>query len=257
MIVRERENDFIMIEQDHHAKISGEVMGYWQESLFIGKELRKSVEFAIENHDYGWKNIDKMPFWNDMKQSPYSFSNFPLPSKVLVYSHGINEVEKQDPYAALLCSHHYSHFLMNDSSQEARSFIREEKWRQNRIIDLIGKVNQDTFQFHYGLLKLGDNFSLYLCLNEPGILKEKEHYFFRNGLELPPGLKELSKEMELSWKDVNTICVTPFPFHSSFIIKLMQKVVSKESIMINGLVESYQNAPYEEIELKVIPRTGR
>lgn len=68
MIVRERKNEFVLIEQDHHAQISGIIMSYWKDSLFSAPEFRRSVEYAIFQHDCGWKPFDTDPFWNDKKR---------------------------------------------------------------------------------------------------------------------------------------------------------------------------------------------
>lgn len=65
MIIRERENDFVMIEQKNHAQFAGDVMAQWKKTLFQGEELSKSVDYAIRMHDYGWESLDKSPFWND------------------------------------------------------------------------------------------------------------------------------------------------------------------------------------------------
>jgi len=253
MIVRERKGEFIMIEQDNHAIVSGELMENWNDSLFHGKEFRQSVEYAIRYHDYGWKHLDKQPFWNDQSQAPYTFSDYPLSPKMVVYTYGIDKVEKSDPYAALLCSKHYSRFLLHVSSEDAVSFVKQEKDRQKRILDSFGGVNNVLFNFHYGLLKLGDDLSLYMCLNEPSVSKEKEHYFFRNGITLPLETGDVRQpKMNIKWRDQNTISAYPFPFSDTISIKIKQKVISKNTILANGLIESYQKAPYEEVELHFV-----
>jgi Protein of unknown function (DUF3891) len=254
MIVREREDKFIMIEQDNHAIMSDELMKNWKESLFHGEELRQSVQYAIRYHDYGWKPFDKEPFWNDRSQAPYTFSDYPLSPKMVIYTFGIHEVEKNDPYAALLCSRHYSRFLLQDPSEEAVAFIKQEKHRQKRLIESFAGLNDDLFNFHYGLLKLGDDLSLYMCLNEPGVPKEKEHFFFRNGITLPmkPGDEKQAK-MALAWRDQQTISAHPFPFKERITVKIKQKVINKKELLTNGLIKSYEKAPYEEVKLYFVP----
>ena len=234
--------------------VSGELMKNWKDSLFYGKEFRQSVQYAIRFHDYGWKIFDKQPFWNDQGHAPYTFSDYPLLPKIVIYTFGIHEVEKNDPYSALLCSRHYSRFLLHNPSEEAVAFIKQEKHRQKMIIESFGGLDYDLFNFHYGLLKLGDDLSLYICLNEPGVPKEKEHYFFQNGITLPmkPG-DEKQMKMTLKWRDQNTISAYPFPFEERVTIKIKQKAISKKDILTNGLIKSYEKALYKKVELNFVP----
>ncbi|KAA9026972.1 DUF3891 family protein [Niallia endozanthoxylica] len=254
MIVREQEDTFILIEQDNHGLVSGEIMENWKKSLFHGEDFWQSVQYAIRYHDYGWKSFDKQPFWNDRGQAPYTFSNYPLSPKTVIYTFGINEVEKHDPYAALLCSKHYSRFLLPDSSQTAVAFIEQEKERQQRIIHRLGEVDKDLFSFHYGMLRFGDDISLYLCLNEPGVLKDKEHFFFQKGITLPkqPGQEE-SSIMTLQWRNRYTVSVNPFPFEGKISIQWKQKVLSKKDIVKNGLIKSYEKQLYEDVAVDIVP----
>ncbi|RKQ28804.1 DUF3891 family protein [Oceanobacillus halophilus] len=255
MIVRESKDYFVMIEQDNHAEASKELMTHWKNNLFLGSNLRESVEYAIEKHDYGWKQFDKQPFWNDQTEAPYTFSDFPISPKTTIYTYGINEVEKHDLYAALLCSEHYKNFFVNIKSNEATRFIQQERERQKRLILTLGDVNRQYFQFHYGLLKLGDSLSLYLCLNEPGVSKENVHYFFQEGIDLPPHIEKINEtKLSLEWKDKKTVAITPFPFEDEIKVTIKQKVVYKEAIQANGLLESYENAPYEEIKINVVSK---
>ncbi|MFD2043278.1 DUF3891 family protein [Ornithinibacillus salinisoli] len=254
MIVRERENEFIMIEQHNHALTSGDIMSHWKDSLFHGKANRKSVETAIYMHDYGWKEFDKQPFWNDQTQAPYTFSDFPTYPKIILYAHGINEVEKKDMYAALLCSEHYTRFLLNHTSVEAQSFVTEEKKRQKRILKSLGNIDKLLFRFHYGLLQLGDNLSLFLCLNEPGVAKEKEHHFFKHGIPLASSIEGVNQStLGVEWIDNQTVSVHEFPFDQAFTVAFNQKKVSKASIKELGLINAYEEASSEKVTVQLVP----
>ncbi|MFC4559565.1 DUF3891 family protein [Virgibacillus kekensis] len=257
MIVREHSSGFIMIEQDHHAHLSGEMAMALRNEFFAGKKLRQSVEYAIHQHDYGWKMLDKQPFWNDKQQAPYTFTDFPVLPKMVFYKHGIDEVEKQDAYAGLLCSRHYTGFLLNDSSKEAKSFVKEEKNRQKQIFEDLEDIDRETYNFHYGLVQLFDNLSLFLCLNEPGASKDNEHPFFREGIPLSESLAVIGKDkMDIWWEDVHTVFIGKPLFDTAINLNLRQKYVTKESIAAKGLIESYQVAKTEEktIEIKAKDR---
>ncbi|GAB3046789.1 DUF3891 family protein [Virgibacillus ainsalahensis] len=251
MIVRERTNEFVMIEQDHHAQVSGKIMAKWKDALFQGTEQRKSVEYAIHMHDYGWKNFDRKPFWNDKHQSPYSFNDFPDIPKVILYKHGVDVVEKEDSYAGLLCSEHYKQFLINEPGDEIQVFVKQEEEREERIIESLGQFNKRLFNFHYGLVLLGDGLSLYACLNEPLASEENVHPFFKKGIPLSSDL-ELGDTMQPRWVDEHTIALDPFPFEEPIDIKIKQKIVAKEAISAQGLIDSYEQAPFEEVSIRLI-----
>ncbi|QKY71049.1 DUF3891 family protein [Lentibacillus sp. CBA3610] len=48
MIVRESQNKYIMIEQDHHARLSGQMAANLKDSFFLESKLNPSVLYAIE-----------------------------------------------------------------------------------------------------------------------------------------------------------------------------------------------------------------
>lgn len=253
MIVRECEREFIMIRQHHHAIISETIIESVQEKFFPDSPLKHSVLYAIKMHDYGWENFDKEPFWNDEKAIPYSFIDFPNTGKTVLYKYGIDEVEKNDGYAGLLCSTHYSKFLAKDPSKEAHSFIDKEQIRQKTIYNRI-KPDPNLFVFHSELLRLADNFSLFLCLNEPGCSKEETHSFFENGIRLPVMLEgKLGKKLELEWIDEGAVSCKPFLFKSSVTLTIPFKRIAKESISTVGLRSCFTEAEEEYFELKIVP----
>jgi len=256
MIIREREADFVMIEQKNHAQFAGDVMDQWKTNLFKGERLRKSVDYAIRMHDYGWENLDKSPFWNDKKKAPYSLFDFPKAPKTIFYTYGIDEVEKVDAYAALLCSRHYSQFFLKDTLKESHLFLEREEERKKRIIADLGEFDQQLFDFHYALLALGDTLSVFACINEPGATEETSHPFFKKGLALAAelGLKETI--MKPSWSDEHTIVLDVFPFEKTINSRLIQKVVSKAVIQEKGLLDSYEETEYEEVSIRVRSNEG-
>ena len=251
MIIREREAEFVMIEQKNHAEFAGDVIAQWKTTLFQGEQLRKSVEYAVRMHDYGWEKLDKSPFWNDKKQVPYSLFDFPKAPKTIFYTYGIDEVEKVDAYAALLCSRHYIQFFLKDTSKESQDFLKQEDERKKRIIADLDEFNEKLFKFHYALLALGDTISVFACVNEPGATEETSHPFFKKGLSLSTELGLTETTMMPSWTDEHTIALDVFPFEKTINSKLIQKVVSKTAIQEKGLLDSYNEAEYEEISISI------
>ncbi|HLS09125.1 DUF3891 family protein [Lentibacillus sp.] len=252
MIVRERQNKYIMIEQDHHARISGQLAANLKDSFFLEERLKQPVLFAIENHDFAWKMIDKQPFWNDRKQKPYMFTDFPNPAKTVFYKHGIDEVEQHNLYAALLCSEHYTRFLLNDPGEESQLFVQHERERQKQIINRLEAYDKNIFDVHYGWLQFFDSLSLYLCLNEPGVSKEDEHPFFKNGIPISQPLTFFhTKKVSIYWKDSQTVEMNVFPFNSPIDITIQQKSVPQKAIAENGLIKAYEQAELDTVSVRL------
>lgn len=250
MIVQAIQDRFIMIAQHDHAAISGTAANMWDNALFQGHDRRSSVEYAIRNHDIGWKLMDEAPFWNDQTDAPYTFTDYPTAPKTVLYRYGIEEVARKDRYAALLCNRHYTRFLHKNTSGAAQKFIREQNaWREN-VMKSINNFNQDDYDFHYGILQILDDISLFVCLNERGASVENEHPFFKHGITKHDGITTMTtKKMRIYWKDKQTVYLDPFPFQEAFTVSLKQRTVSKKTIEQNGLLESYRHAPVENIDI--------
>ncbi|WP_163971450.1 DUF3891 family protein [Oceanobacillus halotolerans] len=254
MIVRENEDVFTLIEQHRHGMIAGHIAFNWREDIFPGIAHRESVLYAVTNHDYGWKPIDEQPFWNDKKQMPYMFMDFPLLPRLVFYRYGIDQVARHDAYAGLLCSRHYVQFLINDETSEVHEFIRYEERRQAQLKKKVPNFDSALFDAHYGFLQLCDNLSLYICLNDPGVPKDKEHSFFRNGVPIPPALDTLKQtKLQPEWKDLQTIIMDQFVFQHPITIPIKQKKIHKHKIQEKGFLNTYQETPTQIMNVSLVP----
>lgn len=252
MIIREEENNITMIEQHNHAQISAEALKHWADSAITNDPLFSSVLYAVRNHDIGWASFDKQPFWNDEKAAPYAFTDFPALPKTVLYKHGINEVEKYDLYAALLCSEHYTRFMMNNPSEGAAEFVNGEKLRQIRIKKALHYFDEQQFSRHYSLLQFADNLSLFICLNKPGASGEEQHPFFKKGIPVSPAIMADSCDvMEATWQDEDTVVLSPFPFYEQVPVTIQYKVLSKKEIAEAGFLQAYENSPYKEKGIEI------
>ncbi|WP_040286519.1 DUF3891 family protein [Sporosarcina koreensis] len=256
MIVRERKDSFILVEQDCHGRLAEQIMSHWKEELFPGEEDRSSVLTAVRLHDVGWSPFDKEPFWNDSKQAPYRFTDFPLPSKIVLYRQGIDAVETVDAYSAMLCSEHYSHFVSGGDGGQSDDFLEYERKRRARLKSAFADFDETVFRQHYGILQLGDNFSLYCCVNESGAAKDQEHPFFVNGIPAPESLPGLpDHRLAIQFLDNRTIAVESFPFDAPFEVSYPYKEVRKEDIRKLGFQKAYDQADQHHTELRFVPQT--
>ncbi|OIJ18959.1 hypothetical protein BKP45_14625 [Anaerobacillus alkalidiazotrophicus] len=237
MVVTEREHEVLLFEQHEHAKVCGELAEAWCEEYFIGKRKRKSVIYAIYEHDNGWIELDESPLINRERKIPFSFIDYPLTPKIKAYKKGIDIIEKKDRYAALICSLHYASFFERYTNGRGEDFLSLERDRQKKLKEKlhIHKLEEEELLFHYYLLQFCDNLSLYLCMNEPGVDKKNELIWFRKGFSQRFAFNN-KKRIVAHWLDKNTVSLTDFPFSKELTVSLKYKCIQK-SQMSNLQVE--------------------
>ncbi|SEN62908.1 Protein of unknown function [Mesobacillus persicus] len=254
MIIVEQQQSYLMVTQHDHAQVSGEFARNWKEEYFPGIERKQDVELAVFEHDCGWLNVDAQPKWNNEKNRPFSFVDYPIDSKISLYTKGISEVAEQNSYAGLLCSLHYASFLQGGSAPAGVVFWNKENKRQQQLYVELGIAGdpdkEKKLMDHLEILKFCDNLSLYVCLNEPGVRKSHEHPFFRNGF---PQSFPFANHMPIHahWKDQETVKLSVSPFEEIVEVKLAYKEVKKDRIKRSGLVEAYREAPMCQRRLEI------
>ena len=251
MIVVKKEDTFLMFEQHEHAKVSGLMASYWSDELFFGKGMKEEAVYAISQHDRAWIPLDERPKWNEEKESPHSFMDHPLEDKIAAYERGVDEIEKESGYAALLCSIHFTAFLdKNTDNPIITQYISREIDRQTRLIKKYDKsVTEKELNFHIDLLRFCDSLSLYICLNEPGIPKFKENNMFINGF--PQIFEGIGEAMNAYWIGEEFVSVEPFPFKESFDVSIPFKRVGNGAIESLGLRRAYDEAPIQYRKLTI------
>ncbi|WP_282941352.1 DUF3891 family protein [Paenibacillus sp. RC67] len=254
MIIRETEHEFIMTTQHNHAGLSGQFAAHFCDDLFLGNAYIPVVLQAIHEHDRAWIRLDQTPIWNDEDHVPFSFSDYPMLPKLVLYKLGIDEVEQINAYAALLCSMHYASFqhIRNSLHPDCIAFCSGEASRQARLEENL-KVPKEVLERHFHLLQLCDDLSLYVCLNNPGASKEKEHPWYREGFKRSePLLLEGGRRLMAEWISENEIKMTPFPFKHDFKMIVPIKRVSKDAIRTLGMNKAYAKTMMQEQEITCV-----
>ncbi|MDQ0229107.1 DUF3891 family protein [Metabacillus malikii] len=235
MIVIKAGDYLKMTSQHDHANFSGELATHFADDWFIDCKRKESVIRAISEHDRAWIRLDDVPLWNDQTNLPYSFMDYPLFQKLAMYSRGIDEVEEMDPYAALLCSIHYTSFghIRRSKQQDCIDYMNHELKRQTRLRTSLHNPDDAMLDRHYKLLQLCDELSLYVCLNKDGASKAEEHPWYVNGFETEIN----GQRFQAEWKSTSEIKITPFLFKEEFEIVFKTKYVAtdmREKIGINA-----------------------
>jgi len=249
MIIRVRENDIVMIEQDNHGRFAGEIAKHIQARHFPGGLLRDETIVAAYEHDRCWTGLDRTPIWNDREQAPFSFMDYPVLPKLAFYRIGIDEVEAMNGYAGLLCSLHFTSFFIQNTPRDCMAFVLGEKERQRRLKERYTEVDEALLTKHLNILQFCDDLSLYVCLNEPGSSKADEHPWYRAGIphsEVFHSAPGSAARAMANWLNDSKVQIRPFPFEHEFTATLRYRFVPKDEIAAKGLDLAYRN-----VELKV------
>lgn len=214
MIVREENGRYILIEQHEHALASGQFARYWADKP---SPLEPTL-YAIANHDLGWRELDREMLWNEETRKPYSFVDYPIEPKLQGYRRGLDAVQEKSPYAALLCSMHYSSFVQRSTGQAEVRFREEESRRQEKVRADLSREELENVEYNFRLLQLCDDFSLFVCLNEPG---HNDHPWYRDGFRF------LGKKLTPIWEDRHTLRIEPDPFSGSFRLSIPYRLMEK------------------------------
>lgn len=250
MIVRETEQHFICIEQNHHAHIAKQIISQWESYFLADDPFSDDVLYAIEQHDVGWHFFDEKPIWNDQANQPYTFIDLPLLMKTVLYTHGVDIVQNRNPYAAALCGAHYTKFLRKYDIEEVQQYIRRENLRRKRILQAYPEINETTFNKHLALLQLADNMSLYICLHEAGNNNE-QHRYFKKGIHIPNTIDKNNVQfISTNWLNMNTIELKNIETVKSFSISIQEKIIPKKLIEQDGFSTAYEKTSSKKRNVK-------
>lgn len=203
MLVRVRQGGYALVEQYEHGLISGELASRWSWE----PNPSDSALYAISEHDLAWKELDAEVLWSPETGEPYNFFEYPVEPRLAAYRRGIDAVETRDAYAGLLCSLHYESFVRDATGAAEASFRAAERERQSRLLFTISEAERERMDGELSLLRICDDLSLFVCLNEPG---ENVYPWFREGFSYG------GTHILPAWEGRDALRFDPSPFTGSF-----------------------------------------
>jgi Protein of unknown function (DUF3891) len=215
MIVRENPDSYVLIGQHDHGRVSGEFARRWRERPV---PLEPTL-YAITNHDFAWQRLDRTLRWNETTGRPYSFVDYPVGPKMEAYREGLDFLEARDPYAACLCSVHYSSFVRGAKSAAEVRFREGEDRRQERLRGAMSTQELENLGRNFRLLQMCDDLSLFVCLNEPG---HSDHPWYGEGFEF------MGTRFVPIWEDRRTLRLNPNPFSGAFDLSIPYLSVGRD-----------------------------
>ncbi|GGD53661.1 DUF3891 family protein [Paenibacillus nasutitermitis] len=249
MIVYEKATTFVLINQHDHAQISGDLASQWKDKELPGPDRKDDLVYAAYEHDRGWIDLDAAPLWNDAKQCPYSFRDFPLRPRFVFYKKGIDEVAARNPYAALLCSLLYTTLFERIRDEETNRYLQAEYARQQQLLGLlqIDSVEDPKVRHHLGIMLVCDELSLFLCMKAPGT-PARDYEWFGSGIHYYPET-DIGETINVHWISSTVIGLSLFPFRQDVSVVLPYKEVGKRDIQARGMIQAYREAVQRELRV--------
>ncbi len=190
MIRRRAGNDYLLITQNDHAILAGQLAAHFGGRRFAGPDPREETLAGATFHDCGWPVHDDEPTLNP-KGEPIDVFESSIALAVTVWSASASRAAAYGDYAGLLVSLHVLNLSGFASTRELTrreqfelnqfqqgEFERQENYRKRLglRVDLPlrfglaepgADVAEDRLTFNYRIVQATDQISLGLCCTEP------------------------------------------------------------------------------------------
>jgi hypothetical protein len=254
MIRKDVKEGWILINQNDHAHLSGEIMAHWGDGEFTKPEPRDEVLFAIREHDTGWREWDSSPKVNPVNQFPINFLEMNSYEQGEIWTRCFKRHSAEHPYASALIALHFG--KLNEKSLNKNSNNGTAKASHREIINFVSRMlginisNLDLnslprdVRVNLRHVQIGDVISLALCHGWPSIQITDVPFDYKKGPAATLSLKST---------DGNNYVISPYPFTEPLIEfrikgrRLNQKKFSTDDELRQKLNES----KYETLDFSI------
>jgi hypothetical protein len=270
MLRLESETGYYLITHPDHAQLAGAFAARWGNALFPRPRPLAHVLHAIHVHDDGWAARDAHPsITRAGKPSAFSielvgkysaFEEIDLADYLAVRERAVSELERDDPYTALLVSLHTFNLLTARADRSTiravdlsllDAFLDRQHLRQQTLTAAIRNdatftpedTNDATISDNFRLLQACDNLSLLSCVayEQPATLLHP----------LPTtGGPQAVRVVPLAERHFR---LSPYPFaEPDFTITLAARhVQGKVFSTVEELRARYATAPVEQLFVRI------
>lgn len=271
MLRLESETGYWLITHPDHAHLAGAFAEHWGNGRFARPKPLQHVLHAIHVHDNGWTTRDAQPSLTRAgKPSAFSvelvgkysaFEEIDLEDYLAVRERAVSELEKQDPYAALLVSMHTYNLLTERADRSTiqpeqlpllDAFLERQHQRQERLRQAVRsdasftqeETQDSTIQDNFRLLQACDNLSLLSCVAymQPASLLHPQRL-----------IDGTNTEVAVTPLEPRRFALAPYPFDlPRFKVSLSARhVPGKIFDSLESFRELYRQAPLETIEVVI------
>jgi hypothetical protein len=165
LLVRPEGEGALLITQQAHAWVSGQLARAWGNERFEPPEPREQVCLAAEQHDLGMTSFDMRPDIDPETGLPLSFMEMPLGRHLAIWRAAPRRMLVQDRYAALLVSLHGSAlYARREPGPEVSEYLDEQRAFQRELAGALG-VSDEEMERNQRLIWIFDSLSLALLLD--------------------------------------------------------------------------------------------
>lgn len=224
MFVSSKDDQLLLVTQEDHAVLSGELAAHWGNDIFEPVQPHESMLTAARQHDVGWLEPDSVPLLDHTTGKPVHVTDVDLTAHQRFYAKGVAEVSAFDPYAGLVVSLHWTGLYrgrwgLGPSFDPARaraanldrvvedqeiSWIKVREELRQRAEDGRRSHFEQRLWANYDLLQAFDLISIFLCTSFGG---EEQTI-----PAVPRGPWQPSEAIVLRADTDRTVTVRPFPF---------------------------------------------
>jgi hypothetical protein len=267
MIRRKWENDFIIIDQPEHARLSGVLAEQWGAGRFARPTPWDEVLLATYEHDRGWVEWERNPTL-DENRLPTNFNETTPEVTINNFRRSVKKVyEMGHPYAAALVSRHATNIyelilkirtLNTEDTPKLKAYIKELQVGQKEMLRALSSkpkfqeaVKEDTFHRTGRFVTALDLLSLILC-NGWTHLDRME----RVPVEVDTLDDIRVKWLDSDWPTESSLELTPWPYP----LDSLEASVTGRRITGNPFdsKETFhavlRNAPFFEMKFHLVPR---
>lgn len=265
MIRRDHGNQWLLIRQTEHARLSADMCRAWAAEA---EPPPASVVLACARHDDGWLDWERSPKVCARTGRPLHFPETDLDDDLEIWRRGPVLVAADDPYAGLLVSGHgsalmESKVLRESTNAEKRGrmerYLEEQQRFRERVAAeacLSEALGSPVFAEHLTLLQLVDYISLVACCRpiraeetlRVGGEDHQRHITLR-GLT-GPGKAAGAQGMSLQ----QTVQLEPWPFRTDAqVFRAEATAISKAPWSEGGLAAHLAAAEPLQLEFRCIP----
>jgi hypothetical protein len=237
MIRRAYQNELLIIAQNDHAELAGQLVKHLGNGLFAAPVPLAPMGLAVAEHDRGWIRQDARPQFNPEKLPAHVFEIGHAIS-LAAWTESVNLAAAKDPYAALLISLHSMRLAthvanrpvsQHDQTARVQTFkvqqflhlqieIQETLRRQLGLrvdVPLRGGLaergtspEEDLLASNFYLMQLLDQVSLNLCFDE--VLFDSV-----GNISPRPGARPVT--IQIDRPDIRVMRLDPWPFDDAVI----------------------------------------
>jgi hypothetical protein len=124
MIRRDDQNDWLLIRQVEHARLSAEIAAVWGNESVEPLPVPELLLPAIHDHDVGWKEWAASPGVDPETGCPRNFTEMPMAVSTALWSTSIEVCAAPAPLAGTWVSRHFC--WLAEQARESRQDITEE-----------------------------------------------------------------------------------------------------------------------------------